>query len=147
MHQTHSIRSAIPEDRPALREIYAECRARAVWLAPEQRAEADLDRDAWGETIWVACDDTNRPVGFVSVWRPDAFVHHLYIRPDWQGLGLGRALLAEVAKHLAPPLRLKCVTANTAAVAFYQRLGWAVESTGVSENRAYLLMRWDWIDT
>lgn len=143
MHSQPSIRPASPEDRPTLRAIYARCRATAHWLPPENREDADLDRDAWGESIWVACDEANCPVGFVSVWRPDSFVHHLYIHPDWQGRGLGRALLAEVARRVPPPLRLKCVTANTGAAAFYQKLGWVTESTGVSENGEYLLMRWE----
>jgi ribosomal protein S18 acetylase RimI-like enzyme len=76
-----------------------------------------------GEDILVAVAG-QQTVGFVTVWRPDAFVHFLHIALPWRRRGVGSRLLAAARAEVGRPLELKCLVGNRLALAFYQRLGW-----------------------
>lgn len=65
--------------------------------------------------------------GFAAVYKPENFLHHLYIDPDRAGRGIGVALLGEVMKRFGPALSLKCQTRNLTARAFYRKCGWLEE--------------------
>jgi GNAT superfamily N-acetyltransferase len=42
----------------------------------------------------LACRDGDGEIaGFMTLWAPDDFIHMLYIRKQWQGQGIGTALL------------------------------------------------------
>jgi GNAT superfamily N-acetyltransferase len=62
--------------------------------------------------------------GYISIWQPNWFVHHLYVDPPAQGQGIGRALLA-YAQTMAGnnSLSLKCQKLNTRALEFYTAAG------------------------
>ena len=65
--------------------------------------------------------------GFISVWEPDWFVHHLYVDPQAQGSGLGARLIALVAERAGEQgLSLKCLVENKGAMSFYRGLGFAL---------------------
>ena len=65
------------QDIPALRELFLSVRiATLVREDPSRFALSDFDRETRDEFIFVALADENI-VGFVSVWAPDNFVHHL----------------------------------------------------------------------
>lgn len=59
------------------------------------------------------------------------WVNYLAVDPAHQGSGFGRALMAEVEVRLrtlgCPKINLQVRTSNPAAIAFYQRLGFAVD--------------------
>lgn len=93
------------------------------WLAWWEvlRADSEFDRDLCfvartGDTI----------VGFCVCWT-SSFVKDLVIAPEWQGRGLGTALLATamlaLRKQGAGEVRLKVVTANAGARRLYERMG------------------------
>ncbi|SCW68593.1 GNAT family N-acetyltransferase [Mucilaginibacter sp. NFR10] len=66
-------------DRDKLREIYLLCRIQAFhWMDSNLFTLNDFDAHTHDEDIWVATFD-NEIVGFIAVWPPDAFVHHLYV--------------------------------------------------------------------
>lgn len=76
-----------------------------------------------GECVLVAHCQAHI-AGFVSIWMPDAFVHHLYVDPSYQRQGIGAALLANAARIAdGMELSLKCQTENENALHFYQTLG------------------------
>lgn len=76
-----------------------------------------------GECVLVAHCQAHI-AGFVSIWMPDAFVHHLYVDPRYQRQGIGAALLANAARIAdGMELSLKCQTENENALHFYQTLG------------------------
>lgn len=76
-----------------------------------------------GEALLVArTGDTL--AGFAAVWEPDRFIHHLYVAPEAQRRGVGRALVDACAQHFGRPLSLKCLTANHDARRFYRATGW-----------------------
>ncbi|MCL1030278.1 GNAT family N-acetyltransferase [Serratia sp. arafor3] len=58
----------------------------------------DFDRSTTGEEIWVAEQD-GRLLGFVSIYRAEDFIHHLYVDTQQPPQGVGSALL-----HAAEPI-------------------------------------------
>ncbi|MBT0963959.1 GNAT family N-acetyltransferase [Denitromonas iodatirespirans] len=86
-----------------------------------------------GEDVHVATL-AGAVVGFVSVWVPERFIHHLYVSPAHQGCGVGSALLRACEARYGRPMSLKCVTRNLRARRFYQQRGWRCEGGGVGED-------------
>jgi GNAT superfamily N-acetyltransferase len=82
------------------------------------------------------------PTGFAAVYRPAAFVHHLYVDPARQRRGAGSALLAAAARIAGPGASLKCLVANRAARAFYRAQGWGEDDDIGGEDSAG---PWIWI--
>ena len=68
-------------------------------------------------------------VGFCLCWT-SSFIKDLVVAPEWQGHGLGTALLATAMLALrgrgASEVQLKVVTANAGARRLYERMGFAV---------------------
>ncbi len=98
-----NIRKFTESDRCTLQEVYLESRKRYfTWLDTSTFLLNDFDRDTEDEIIWVATD-TNRPIGFISVWRPDNFIHNLFIAPDFIGRGFGTELLKKCLSRIGKP--------------------------------------------
>ncbi len=66
----------------------------------------------------------NALVGLLSVLREEKFIHCLYVDPDAQRLGIGRALVDHIRRDLGGPMTLKLDVLNRRAVAFYEATGW-----------------------
>lgn len=136
MPEPITLRPARPEDLPALEEVYTASRRLAFWWEPPALFQpGDFAPDTKGE--WVAVALLGGAVsGFLSLWVPERFVHHLYVAPEAQGHGLGRALLDYTCTIHGPGvLRLKCLVQNLPALAFYARLGFVEDGTrGTSER-------------
>lgn len=125
----------------ALRDIYTSGRRHAFpWIAPQTYQPADFDRDTAGEKIWVALSGQT-VMGFISCWEADNFIHCLYVKPEFHKAGIGKALLQVCQNYLGRPATLKCVVANTNAIAFYQKLGWQIVGMGESPEGPYALMQ------
>ncbi|MDR6755475.1 putative acetyltransferase [Mycoplana sp. BE70] len=84
----------------------------------EQRVAVETIYLPKAET-WVACH-RGEPVGFISLL--DTFIGALFVAPERQGLGAGRALVSH-ALRLKGELCLEVYTANTQALGFYKSLG------------------------
>lgn len=137
------IREFVEWDRLPLRDLYVASRGAAFpWLPPASLRLEDFDRDTHEERVFVAqCGDVR--VGFASIWPPDDFLHNLFVHPDYQGRGIGRALLDCCIRHFEGPATLKCLQANSRASAFYLHCGWQVVGRGDSPDGPYDLMRRD----
>lgn len=143
------VRRAHPQDIEAIRTV-----ARISWeatyaetISPETRAgfirrsysdnslnyslgRADIDN--W---LWVA-EQAEEVIGFGEIVlrpgaHPDAELTRIYFLPEWQGKGIGTALLNQMLAtihtldfDLRPPrLWLTVQAENSAAIVFYQRRG------------------------
>lgn len=132
-------REAREADWPALEMIFHTNRADgAGWLDPN-RPKDDLRQQSDGEEIRVA-EIGGKVVGFLSVWEPESFIHHLYVDVSHQRAGIGKKLLSEALERYAKPMRLKCVAENRAALEFYFRSGWKEVGRGESDEGLYLLL-------
>ncbi|MEZ5327002.1 MAG: GNAT family N-acetyltransferase [Verrucomicrobiales bacterium] len=136
------IRLASSPDWSAICEIYNSVRLRQFsWIDPATIEPDDIRRDSDGEEIHVAVKG-GAILGFISVWSPESFIHHLFVSPDSQGQGVGVRLLEFACDAYQSPLRLKCVQMNEKALNFYKRNCWAVIDEGTSEDGSYLLMEY-----
>ena len=136
------VRPATSADTDAVQRIYAASVGTAEWLPEHAHLATDFGAVSVGEVVHVAATNSGEVLGFVSV-QPDAsFVHHLFVRADVQGQGIGRRLLASLEPWLPVPWRLKCVRANQPALAFYAELGWREVASGESEHGPYAVLEW-----
>ena len=132
------IREYLRSDYPALSSIYLQSRTKTFyWLETSVYAPEDFDSDTNGEKILVATLD-GQACGFVSIWMPDNFIHHLYVHPHWVNKGIGKALLNAAMALFDAPLKLKCLEKNVNALAFYTSQGWVVKKEGQDEDGIYL---------
>ena len=134
------IRKACAQDASVLQTIYRRCVIEAGWRQPTAGVSEDFADVTKGETIWIAVDAQNKPLAVLAVQEGDAYIHHLYVDPQAQGQGLGRALLQHLQSRLAFPWRLKCVAQNHDALKFYARMGWHEIEQGLGEDGLYYLL-------
>lgn len=136
------IRAFVEADRPALRRLFVEARNQAfTWAPAGAHRLQDFDIATEGERILVASATADGEVlGFAAVWEPDSFLHSLFVHPDCQGRGIGKALLAACQPYFSATPTLKCLEANQAAQAFYFSQGWQLRQRGDSADGAYLLL-------
>lgn len=136
-----TIRLATPDDQDALARIYVESRlAHFHWTSAAGFSLTDFEQDSDGEVVHVACNAGGDIIGFISVWKPESFVHLLFIAYDQERQGVGKALLDHLTTWLPFPHRLKCVEANLPALAFYRSQGWQEVSRGLDGVQPYLVL-------
>lgn len=128
----------------------------AIWFDASLRAHAFIGEERLREqrimveTIylpkaetWVACHQ-GEPVGFISLL--ETFIGGLFVAPERQGLGTGRALVGH-ALALKGELSLEVYTANDQACRFYGSLGFEeiarrpMDDEGLPFENAYLRLK------
>ncbi|KWE57278.1 acetyltransferase [Burkholderia ubonensis] len=136
-----TVRDAVTEDVQSLRELFLRSRRETfVWQPGDAFQLSDFDAQTEGEQLLVAEDDGGRLAGFVSVWEPDHFIHHLYVDKSYHRRGIGRALLRALPGWPATRYRLKCLRANAPALAFYRASCFTEIGVGAAEDGEYLLL-------
>ncbi|MBO0953066.1 GNAT family N-acetyltransferase [Fibrella forsythiae] len=129
-----------PFHLPDLRALYYLSRQTAFpWEDPSGYTLLDFDLVTQDESILVAVDQ-QRPVGFISWWPPDNFIHSLFVDPAFIRKGVGKSLLQACLAHIGRPATLKCKTANQNALQFYYAQGWLPIDTVVDAGDPYLLL-------
>jgi GNAT superfamily N-acetyltransferase len=104
--------------------LYVRSGSAAFTWRPENHFRAeDFAMFALDEEVWLALMGSAL-VGILSIFRPENFIHCLYVDPDAQGLGVGRALVEHVRRVVGEPLTLKLDVPNRKAIAFYEATGW-----------------------
>jgi GNAT superfamily N-acetyltransferase len=134
-----SIRAFAPADTERCVRLFDR-----AWHAGHPYAPRRVDRAAFaaetkGEEVLVAVT-AEGIAGFVSLYAPGRFIHHLYVDPDLQGRGIGRALLDRAVKLAGGRASLKCQLRNARAIRFYRRLGWREADTGGDEDMPWVRM-------
>jgi ribosomal protein S18 acetylase RimI-like enzyme len=150
------IRSAVPEDAPAIGDLKVRSwrAAYAGFMSREYLDALDPAVEAWDwaeyledlpadHRLWVA-EEAGAVVGFCRTGPADgerdpdlgggaAEVYGLYIEPERIGTGLGARLFGHAVADLeARGCRPVCVYAyapNTSAVRFYERAGFVLDGT------------------
>ena len=107
-----------------------------TWRPPGYFRAEDFRMFALYEDIFLARMG-NALVGILTLLREETFIHCLYIDPDAQRLGIGRALVNHVRRDVGGPLTLKLDILNRRAIAFYEATGWerltALDDQGIDE--------------
>lgn len=100
--------------------------------------EADLLRDGFGDQSYFFCLIAERngvPAGFAfyffdySTWigRPGIYLEDIFVHPEFRGLGIGKALLQQVAaialEKGCARLKWQVLDWNTPAIDFYRAMG------------------------
>lgn len=123
----------------ALSELYLSTRVSTfTWLDTSDYQLSDFCRDTEGERILVAVSG-GEVLGFIAIWEPENFVHHLYVSVKHQGENIGAQLL-EKAKHSYGSLSLKCMVENERAIGFYESNGFMKAEKGTDNLGHYYLM-------
>lgn len=131
-----SIRRARPEELPACAQLYVRVLAETfTWIPSDTHRQEDFLRAAREEEVFVALVET-RLVGVAALYRPQRFLHSLYV--DLRGRGVGKALLHHVLAAAGGRLSLKCQAANRGAQAFYVREGFRCIEAGEDDGVAWL---------
>lgn len=133
-----TIRAAAPHDVP---QILAFVRALALYEREPDAVlatEADFLRDGFGPNPFYFCliaETDGAPAGFAlyffnySTWlgRPGLYLEDLFVLPEYRGLGVGKALLQQVAaiavEKNCPRLQWEVLDWNTPAIDFYKAMG------------------------
>ena len=146
---TLSIRPAVPGDAPLVLALIREL-ADYERLAHEvTAAEADVRAALFGPAPRVFCDVAERqgaPAG-CAIWfysfstfrgRHGIYLEDLFVRPEHRGRGIGRALLAHLARRCLDEglarLEWSVLDWNEPALRFYRALG-AVPMDGWTTQR------------
>jgi len=143
------IREYLPRDFDAVTILWRIAREKSV---PDfQRAKGHFfyqDQDYFRNHIvhenqvWVA-DVDGTPVGFMAL-RGD-FIDQLYIHPENQRLGIGKAFLDFARERSSGHVYLYTLQVNVTARAFYEKNGFVAEKFGVSpppENEPDVKYHW-----
>jgi GNAT superfamily N-acetyltransferase len=133
-----TIRPANAEDISVILELI---RGLAEYERAPQAAVAtaeDLRRDGWGPDPKFRCvlaEWDGQPAGFAlffynySTWqgRPGLYLEDLFVRPQFRGRGIGKALLVHVAqiavRENCGRYQWQVLDWNTPAIEFYKSLG------------------------
>ncbi len=134
------IRDMEEADLIALRVLYNDVRSKEFnWEKQEQISEMDFDRDTNGERVLVL-DEMGEVLGFVGIYEPENFIHHLYVNQNARGAGVGRQLLQAALATSHDAFTLKCVAENEKAFLFYKKMGFKKVSEGFSEDGRYFVL-------
>jgi ribosomal protein S18 acetylase RimI-like enzyme len=135
------VRPAVPADLPACAELLEAGQREIQAGTAGVRLASYFARAVEGEEVFVAVMAENTLAGFVTLWRPDSFVHFLHVSAASRRRGIGRTLLAHVRASVDGPIELKCAPHNAAALAFYARLGWTETERDLAGASPYVRMR------
>ena len=132
------LRSAVPADVPAILALIRELADYERLLHEVDATEADLTAALFGPHPRVFCEIAEwagAPAGF-SLWfytfstfrgRHGIYLEDLYVRPERRGAGIGKALIARLARRCAdeglPRLEWAVLNWNEPSIGFYRSLG------------------------
>jgi putative acetyltransferase len=138
-----TIREALPDDRPALLDIWERSvRATHAFLGESDiRSMIPLVRDIVFDQLelWVLCSEAGVAIGFLGL--SGAKVEALFIAPEHHRSGGGR-MLVDHARRLKGALTVDVNEQNPGAVRFYQACGFEVagRSEVDSDGRPFPLL-------
>lgn len=128
-----TVRLARADEIAACAALYERvARETFTWFPAEAIRAATFIEDARHEEVRVALEG-GRIVGLAALYRPDRFLHSLYIDAAARGRAVGLALLDAVREAAGGPLSLKVQKRNTRAIAFYRREGFEIVGEGEPE--------------
>ena len=135
---TVTIRSATPADAPTILRFVKELATYEREPDAVKATEADFERVLFGPRPYaeaVIAEGDGAPLGFAlffhnfSTWqgKPGVYLEDLYVTPEARGKGVGKRLLAHLAKIAVERdcarLEWSVLDWNAPAISFYRSLG------------------------
>jgi diamine N-acetyltransferase len=133
-----TIRAARPSDRALIFALVRELAAYEKLTAAVDASEAQIADALFGEQPRLFCNIAEwdeEPAGF-AVWflnfstfrgRAGVYLEDIFVRPEYRGRGIGKALLGRLAQLCLERGYTRCEWAvldwNAPAIAFYRGLG------------------------
>ncbi|MBI1210604.1 MAG: GNAT family N-acetyltransferase [Alphaproteobacteria bacterium] len=133
-----STRTAKPSDRDLIFALIRELAAYERLLDEVDATANDIERDLFGPSPRVFCDIAEaggKPAGF-ALWfynystfrgRHGIYLEDLFVRPEFRGQGIGKALLVNLAKRAVAEncsrVEWSVLDWNEPSIAFYKSLG------------------------
>ena len=113
-------RGVIPEDR---------------WHDPYMGGD-ELTREIAAGVTFSACEADGEVVGVMGIQpvRNVELVRHAYVRPDWQGRGVGQALMERLRQGTSRQVLVGTWATASWAIRFYERNGFTVVRFGDESN-------------
>ena len=143
------IRPAVAADAPVVLEFIRELADYERLLHEVKTTLADVEAMLFGPAPRAFCDiveTAEGPAGF-ALWfysvstfegRHGLYLEDLYVRPHLRGAGLGKALLAHLARRCATEnlarLEWSVLDWNAPAIAFYDSLGAAAKTDWITRR-------------
>ena len=125
-----NIRTFAPADEPAVVELWRRCDL----TRPQNDPHKDVARKLRVQpNLFLVATEGEAIVGTVMAGYDGhrGWINYLGVRPDHRGRGVGRALMAEAERLLreagCPKINLQVRSTNTAVIAFYRAIGFAVD--------------------
>ena len=97
------------------------------WHEPYMSRD-ELAREIGAGVQFSACEVEGTVVGVMGIQavRNVDLIRHAYVRPGWQGRGIGTQLLDELRETTRRPILIGTWAAATWAIRFYERNGFAL---------------------
>lgn len=122
------IRRMRAEELSACADLYVRVlRETFTWQPPERHRREDFIAAARDEEVYVALD-AGQIVGLAALYRPQNFLHSLYVAR--RGQGIGKALIDHLSQIADGPISLKVQAPNHKAQRFYTREGFTCVERG-----------------
>ena len=93
--------------------------------------------------VWLSTAP-NQVAAFMVLLPEAGWLEQLFVHPDYQGRGLGRALLALARFRCPGGVELDTPAENTAAREFYRRRGFAARQVGFDPVIERVVLRYGW---
>lgn len=125
-----TIRRYEPEDKEAVVALWETCGLLVPWNDP--RADIARKMEFQPELLLVGTLEGRVVAAVMAGYEVRrGWINYLGVAPDLQGAGIGRRIMEEAEAVLrrlgCPKINLQVRGSNRQAVAFYERLGYAVE--------------------
>lgn len=146
-----AVRAASVDDATALAELFAAVAEERDWIATEPPVDIDARATQFASTIdsLVVAEADSQVIGmlYLEVSRHGFGEINMHADRDWRGRGVGSTLMQAAIglaeKHGLHKLSLEVFAHNTAAIALYQKWGFAKEGQRTRQYRRASGELWD----
>lgn len=143
-----AIRPALPHEYDAIARVWMDSWAStgiedaSNFLLAKLCARIPLEVEK-GWSLFVA-DNDGHLAAMLALHLPNKYLDQLFVAPEYQGLNLGRQLLAFTRQHLPDEIELRCVRENEKAWRWYEREGFVYEQEQVEPMTGFVMKYYRW---
>ncbi|MCL1810410.1 MAG: GNAT family N-acetyltransferase [Clostridiales bacterium] len=125
LHAGYLIRHCMPSELEIWKRVAAEAAYVDYVIDFYDKIYAKHEEEFFSRCMFI-CDDENKPVASAFIWHSYGLVNTVEwfrVLPEYEGMGLGRALLSEILKNAQFPMYLHTQPTSARAVKLYSDFG------------------------